>query len=57
VSNKYTPEQLRAMANETLEAMQNNDPRGLELVMYMAAIMGMNPDQVIRNIKMLAKTP
>ena len=55
--SKYTPEQLRAMANQTLEAIKNNDPKGTELIMYVSAIMGMNPDQVIHNIKMLAKAP
>jgi len=52
---KYTPEQLGQMAREALVARDSLDVRWLELIVRLAQVCGMHPNDVSRNIERLAK--
>lgn len=52
---KYTLEQLGQMAREALAARDSGDIRWLELIIRLAHVRGMHPDDVATNIERLAK--
>lgn len=51
----YTAEQLRDMARFVIEAHKARDPRAMELMLRLAFEQGMDPKEVWRCIKWLAK--
>jgi len=48
--SKYTNKDLQVMAITTLQAIGNADPRGQELIAYVAVLTGMTHEQVIQKI-------
>ena len=51
---KYSEEELRDMAKIAMAARDAGDPRFNALVMFLSAICGMQPQQVVANIEALA---
>lgn len=52
--SKYSKEQLKTMANETLNAKRNKDPKFEMLMITMVMATGLDPEEVLRRIQALA---